>query len=110
MIKGKVLKQLIKQSSYTQRKIARELDVTDSYVSQQLNSAEPNGDFIQQVCELIGIDPKDAFSEIEIDYKSRYEALQEKYFTEKTQWLNQVQQLMTEVHSLKEENLKLREK
>ena len=110
--KGKILKELIKSSSYTQATIAEKIDINKSQFSTLLNRPDIKEEIIDSVCEALGINKEEHFfiSTPTLDYKSRYEALQEKYFEEKTQLLNQVQQLMAENHALKNEILELKEK
>ena len=108
--KGKILKDLIKSSSYTQTEIAEKIGLHKSQLSTLLNRPDIKDDVIITVCDILNVDKEIYFTESSSDtsYKSKYEKLKETYLNEKEQWLNKAEELMAENHALKEEVLKLR--
>lgn len=113
MNKGAALKDLIRNSKFSQRYIAQQLDVNESYISLQLRNPNLADDFIKNVCDILNMDMTEHFIEENTpttNYKSKYEKLKETYLNEKAEWLNKAERLLAENHALKEEILELRGK
>ena len=121
MHKGQILKKLIKSSSFTQRKVADHLGVSENYLSTILKDANLKDEIVDPVCALLGINRDEHFIEDDssnkVSYKQKYEDLQDKYMEEKEAWLTDKQasilresELNNEVYELKRELITLREK
>ena len=124
MDQGKILREYIKQSKFTQRELSKRLGMRENYFSMVLNKEKLSDDFIQKVSAVLEVSPDNLFTIKEDSYKLKYEQLNEEYnsfqksyLVEKSQLLNQVQELMAEnhtlkndIHALKDEILELKKK
>ena len=110
MHEGEILRSLIKKSSFTQLQIAEKLGLSKNHFNSMLNKDEIKDDVIQKVCEILAVDPNDIFKREKDNSEEKYQELMQTYLNEKADLLNQIQKLIAENHTLKEENIKLREK
>lgn len=74
MHKGQVLKNLIKKSSYTQKKVAQEIGVEERYFGVLLKDSNVKDELIQRVCDFLEVDVEKHFSTEEDDknYMAKY--------------------------------------
>lgn len=124
MNQGKALREYIKESKFTQRELSKKLDMKENYFSMVLNKKVLNPDFIEKICAVLNATPEEIFIKKEDELKDKYKQLskihhelQKSCFDEKIQLVKQVQGLMTEnhelkndIHALKAELLKFKEK
>ena len=110
MHQGEILKQIMQDIQYTQRELANQLGVNESYISQQLKREHFTDAFIEKTCTILEISPERLLPEGTIDYKTKYEAIKERYLNEKDDFLNQVQSLLRKNQALQEEIILLKAK
>lgn len=99
MHKGRILKDLIKKSPYTQKKVAEGVDIDEKYFSVLLKNSEVKYDVIRKVCEFLGVDMEKYFSDDPFiqqdDYMTKYIDAMEKLTKSQEELLACKAELMT---------------
>ena len=115
---GKELKTLIAHSDFTQRSIAKAIDVHETLISQYLSKEKPPKEFISKVCEVLGIDPNQLTNPTENDSNSDdYKSKVDELLDDKSRLLKRIEELVDtnmklqkDYYQLREENLELKKK
>ena len=98
MHKGQLLKDLIKKSPFTQKKVAQGVDIDERYFSVLLKDSEVKHDLIRKVCDFLNVDMDKYFSDEPIaqdgDYMTKYIDAMEKLTKTQEDLLNCKAELM----------------